>query len=179
MVRVPLTRPIHKSTTGNCARVEAIMRKVLYVVGALAFAAILAGGAGVGMLMQKAWALSQDGRAYVDNVFPAIATAQGQQQLLDRATPELRQTAEPAALSKFFEIFQRLGHVVEYQGATGQAEMSYHTGTGSLISGKYVAKARFEHGDATIEITLQQRDGHWLIQAIHVDTTPIKAPEKA
>lgn len=159
-------------------RVEAIMRKAFYILGALAFMAIIAVGASIGVVLQKCYALNAEAQAYVDNVFPAIASASGEQQLLDRATPELRQSAEPAALDKFFDIFSRLGRVVEYQGAKGQATTSYYTGTGSVVTALYVAKARFEHGDAAIEITLQQRDGHWMINGIHIDTTPISTPQQ-
>lgn len=58
--------------------------------------------------------------------------------------------------------------MVQYDGATGQAVMSYFSGKGSIVSARYVAKVRFEKGEAAFQITLTKRDGRWLINGFYI-----------
>ena len=72
-----------------------------------------------------------------------------------------------------------LGPFVEYEGATGQANMSYMTGSGSTVSASYIAKVKFKDGIATMRILLVKRDGEWMINGFHVDSSPSGGPSLA
>lgn len=145
------------------------MRRFLYILGALSLIVIVANVVSLGVAIFNAGNLDAESKAYVDSAVPAIVANWNEHELLDRATPELRKSITPAALDDLFNRLSHLGAMVEYDGATGQATMSYFTGAGSTVSASYVAKARFQNGTATFEIVLMKRGGHWMIHNFHVD----------
>jgi len=148
------------------------VRKFLYVLGAFTLAVVIAAGVGLGALLYKGHQLDTESKAFVDSAVPAIVTTWSKQQLLDRATPELRETIKPDELNALFDRLSQLGPLVEYQGATGEAAMSYIAGSGGTVSASYDAKARFQNGSATFRIVLMKRDGRWMIHNFHVEPTP-------
>jgi hypothetical protein len=148
------------------------VRKFLYVLGALTLIGILASGVGLGVFFYKGHALDAESKSFVDNAVPAIAATWSKQQFLDRAAPELQARVKPEELNALFERFLQLCPMVEYQGARGEATMSYMAGTGSTVSASYVAKARCQSGSATFRIGLLKRDGRWMIRDFHLDTVP-------
>jgi hypothetical protein len=145
------------------------MRRFLLILGSLTLVAIVVGVVGFGFLAYNGHELDVESRAFIDGAVPAIAAHWSKQELLDRATPELRENAKPEQLQALFETLSRLGRLVEYEGAKGQAGATYMVGSGSTVSGSYVAKATFEGGAATFRIGLLKRDGHWMIHNFHVD----------
>ncbi|MBN9085551.1 MAG: hypothetical protein J0J01_01475 [Reyranella sp.] len=92
--------------------------------------------------------------------------------MLDRAAPELRTKATPEQLALVFDTLAKLGPMVAYEGAKGDATMSYGTGAGAEVSARYVATARFQNGNATFQIVLIKRDGSWTILSFHADPVP-------
>jgi hypothetical protein len=148
------------------------VRKFLYILGALALIAILASGVGLGMVLYKGHALDAESKAFVDSAIPAIAAGWNKQQFLDRAAPELRERVKPEELNALFNHFAPLGPLVEYEGATGEATMSYMTGAGGTVSAFYVAKARCQNGSVALRIRLLKRDGRWMIRDFRVDSVP-------
>lgn len=149
-----------------------MIRKFLYALGALTLIVIVVAGVGLGVLAYKGSVLDAESKDFVDAAVPAIVGSWSKEQLLERATPELRENARPDDLRALFDAFSRLGSLVEYEGAKGDANMSYMTGTGSVVSASYVAKARFQNGDAVFRIVLLKRDGHWMIHNFRVDPAP-------
>jgi hypothetical protein len=145
------------------------MRRFLYILGSLTLVVFVVAIVGFGLVAYKGNELDAESRAFVDSAVPAIAARWSKQELLDRATPELRENAKPARLQMMFEALSRLGRPVEYEGATGQATMTYIAGSGSTVSGSYTAKVKFEGGSAAFKIGLLRRDGHWMIHNFHVD----------
>jgi hypothetical protein len=148
------------------------MRKLLYVLGTLTLAAIGALGIGVVVLVYTGNALDAESKAFVDTAVPAISARWSEQELLDRATPELRKSVKPGELAALFNTFSRLGSLVAYEGATGEATMSYMDGSGGVVSAAYVATAKFQNGRGSFRIGLIKRDGQWLIHNFHVDRAP-------
>ncbi len=148
------------------------MRRFLQIFGLVTLIFIVVAGSGLGVLIYQGRALDAESKSFVDSAVPAIAAKWSEQQLVERATPELIKNAKPAELDAFFGGLSRLGPLVEYQGATGDATMSYFTNTGSIVSASYVAKARFQNGEATFRLILLKRDGRWMIHNFHVDPEP-------
>lgn len=148
------------------------MRKLLCIIGATTLTAIVVAMIGISMLIWKGNGLDAESQAFVDAAVPAITMHWTKEALLDRATPELRATVTSDKITALFENFSRLRALVEYDGAKGQANMTYFTGTGGQISAAYEAKAKYENGMATIRFVLLKRDGRWRIQNFHVDGQP-------
>ena len=153
------------------------MRKFLYIVGASTVVLVVAACIGIAVIVVKGRELDAESKAYVDNAIPAVAAHWRKQDLLDRATPELRRSVTPGQLQALFENFAQLGRLVDYQGAKGDANMAYFTGSGASITASYVAKARFENGNVIFRILLKKQDDHWLIHGFHVDPDP-DAPKR-
>jgi len=147
------------------------VRRFLYIVGAVTLIIFVVAGIGVGVLIYHGNALDAESKAFVDSAVPAIVASRSEEQLLDRATPELRDSAKPEELRSLFDAISQLGPLVEYQGAIGEANMSYVAGFGSSVSASYVAKARCKDGTATIRIALVKRAGRWMINGFHVATS--------
>jgi hypothetical protein len=152
------------------AGIEAVHR-FLHAIGALTLTPILITGVSAGVLVYKGRALDAESKAFVDNVVPAIVSDWDKEQLLNRGTPELRKSVKADELSALFDQLSRLGPLVKYEGATGEATVSYFVGSGGTVSASYVAKALFQNGDATFRVVLRKRDGHWMIHNFHVDAT--------
>jgi hypothetical protein len=158
-------------------RVRALdMRRFLSIFGALMLTAIVAAVIGIGVLLHNSRGLDAESKAFVDSAIPAIAATWSEQQLLERATPELRQIAKPEQLRALFERFAQLGPLVEYEGATGGSRVDYKAGSGSTVSAAYVARARFKNGSATLRLLLVKRDGRWMIHNFNVDPEPGNQP---
>lgn len=145
------------------------MRRFFYwfgVIAAIGIVAIVIGGV---MVAKKGIGLDADAKAYVDSAVVAICANWDQQQLIDRASPELMAAVKPGELPALFEKLSSAGPLSKYEGSNGQATMMVYNGN-SKITAKYVAKALFARGgEGTINISLIQSDGKWRILGFHVD----------
>jgi hypothetical protein len=148
------------------------MRRFLLVLGTLTLIFIVMAVIGAGILFYKGSALDAESKTFVDHAVPVIVTNWDREQLLELASPELQEKVRPDELRAAFSSFSRLGHLVEYIGATGDARMSYDLGSGGIISATYLARARFENGAATIRLILIKRDELWMINYFYVDLAP-------
>lgn len=145
------------------------VRKFLAILGGISAAVLILLAVGIGVVAWNGTALDKDSRSYVDVAVPAIVAHWSPDELLRRATPELRASAKPDQVESLFDRSSfLLGTMVQYDGATGQAVMSYFSGKGSIVSARYVAKVRFEKGEAAFQITLTKRDGRWLINGFYI-----------
>lgn len=145
------------------------MRRLLYILGALTFILVLLGGIGLAVLFYNGNKLDTESKAFVDRVLPAIVISLSSDRLFEYATDELRANASPADLRALFDNLSRLGPLVEYQGATGQSNLSYAVGSGRTISAAYVAQARFENGSSTFRVVLLKRDDRWLFHSFFAE----------
>lgn len=145
------------------------MRKFLMIIGAVSLFVIVVAGAGIGVIAYEGRSLDQESRAYVDIAVPAIAAGWDKRQLLDRSTPEMRAQATPENIRVLFDWVARLGPYVSYDGATGEATMSFNPGPAGVFSALYMARVRFRDGTAAIRIVLTKRDGVWMIAGFHVE----------
>jgi hypothetical protein len=144
------------------------MRRIFYWFGVLAAIAIVAIVIGGVLIAKKGIGLDADAKAYVDSAVVAICSNWDQQQLIDRASPELMAAVKPGELQALFERLSSAGPLSKYEGSSGQASIMVYNGN-SKITAKYVAKALFAHSEGTITISLIQNDGKWRILGFHVD----------
>lgn len=132
----------------------------------------------MGITFYKTYALHSESTAFVDSAVLAISANWRKEELLQRASPELRDSDKPDELNLLFSTLSRFGPLIEYQGATGQVRTTYITGSGDVVTGSYAANARFQNGSTVLRIVVQKRDGRWMIQSFHSDSVPgSKAPQ--
>lgn len=154
------------------------MRKFLYFLGAATLTVLIVAGVGIGVAAYQGHAFDVESKAFVDSAVPAISANWSQEQLLELATPELRESVKPNELTTLFAKLSRLGPLVKYEGSTGNTLMSYTTASGGTVSATYVARAKFRNGNAAFRIVLLKRDGHWMIQNFHVDPALTRRAEQ-
>jgi hypothetical protein len=114
-------------------------------------------------------ALDTESKAFIDAAVPAITTNWSEQQLIDRALPELLQTTQSNDLHVLFHSLSRLGTLTEYNSSMGEALMSYVVGNGQTVQADYLAKAKYRNGEARFRIRIVKKNGAWLILGFHVD----------
>ena len=148
------------------------MRKVLCFVGAATLSLLGLAVIGIGFLVWTGRGLDAESKAYVDTAVPAITAHWNKDALVDRAAPELLAATNADQIAVLFDNFSRLGPLVQYEGAKGDANMSYFLGKGGRVTATYQAKARYQNGEATLRLLLTKRDGEWRIQGFHVDGRP-------
>src|SRR5215469_14307952 len=133
------------------------MKKLLIVLGSIFLAVIVIAAIGIGFVAIRGTALDKESKRYADAAIPAIVTNWSQKELLDRASPEFKQAATSDHRDQFdrlFRWFSGLGQLQKCEPARGQSLMSVTSQEGKTISAQYTSKARFQKGEATIELRL-------------------------
>ncbi|MEJ0046646.1 MAG: hypothetical protein WDN04_11410 [Rhodospirillales bacterium] len=147
------------------------MRGVLVGLGAV-FALLLLGGVGLGVWTFASFEHGeQSAQDYVDAAVPAITARWDVDELTTRAEPALLRGTDSAKLKLLFVWLSTLGPLQDYRGAALQSS-SVQSMTGSLTvsTAHYVAKARYVHGDARIDIVVVRHDAGWHILGFHVNS---------
>lgn len=139
------------------------MKKILIALGGIALALIVVAGAVVGYAIYAGGKLDVSSKAYVDRVVPEIVSAWSAENLRREASAELSQQAAGDQIGAAFRKFSALGNLVAYRGSKGEAKISITPKTGKIVTAKYEATAKFEHGDAVIDVGLVQRDDRWQV----------------
>ena len=109
--------------------------------------------------------LNQESKAYADAAIPAIFTNCSEKELMDRESPELKQSLSQQQLDEIFQRCSSLGHLQKSEPAQGQSMMSAMT---HAIKADYIAKARFDKGEAEIALTLIKHADQWQIAGFFV-----------
>src|SRR5258706_2149975 len=148
------------------------MKKIIYVLGTAALVVLVTVAVGFAILATKGSALDAESKSYIDGAVSAIAKHWSKNDLIERASPELLASLKPDQVAALFGSLSRLGTMTKYEGATGEATMSYIGSTGALVSARYGARAQFENRSAIFRIALMRRDGRWVINSFYVDTVP-------
>jgi uncharacterized RDD family membrane protein YckC/energy-coupling factor transporter ATP-binding protein EcfA2 len=121
-------------------------------------------------MMQQRIALDKESKAYADSAIPAIVSTWSEKELLDRASPEFKQSTEQ------FRSFSSLGPLQKCEPAEGQTTMSFTEQGDRVISGQYTAKATFEKGEASIKLGLIKHGDQWQIQSFNVNSPALVPP---
>jgi len=150
------------------------------MVGGLILVIFLSAAAGVGIVSYRGYALDAESRTFVDSAVTAISSKWSTAQLLDRADPELRARVKPERLRALFDnLANQLGPMTLYQGASGDALLSYDGAAGGVARAAYIARAKFKVGVATFTLLLVKRDGRWMIRGFRVQAVPSAAATRA
>ena len=127
-------------------------------------------------MMEERIALDKESKAYADSAIPAILSTWSEKELLDRASPEFKQSVTTDQLDRLARSFSGLGPLQKCEPAEGQTTMSFTEQGDRVISGQYTAKAIFEKGDATIKLGLIKHGDQWQIRTFDVDSPALVPP---
>jgi hypothetical protein len=137
------------------------MKKILIALGGMALALIVLAGAFVGYTIYVGGDLGASSQVYVDRVVPEIVSTWSAESLKREASTELSQQAAADQIDVAFRKFTALGHLVAYRGSKGYILVTPRPG--KIVTAKYEAGAKFEQGDAVIDVDLVQRGGRWQV----------------
>jgi len=129
---------------------------------------------------QERIALDKESKAYADSAIPAIVSTWSEKELLDRASPEFKQSVTTDQLDTIdqldrlfrFRWFSDLGSLQKCEPAQGQTAFT----DGGTLVGHYTAKATFEKGEASIKLELIKHGDQWQIQSFYVDSPALVPP---
>jgi uncharacterized RDD family membrane protein YckC/energy-coupling factor transporter ATP-binding protein EcfA2 len=126
--------------------------------------------------MEERIALDKESKAYADSAIPAIVSTWSEKELLDRASPEFKQSVTTDQLGRKFRSFSGLGPLQKCEPAEGQTTMSFTEQGDRVISAQYTAKATFDKGEASIKLGLIKHGDQWQIQSFDVDSPALVPP---
>src|SRR5262249_40136959 len=95
-----------------------------------------------------------------------------EKELLERASPEFKQSAPQQKLDELFHKLSNLGRLRKCESAQGRAGMSDQAG--KQVEAEYLANATFDKGKAVIDLALIKHGDQWQILGFFV-----KPPEGA
>lgn len=139
------------------------MKRIFTVLGVVFVLIVVVAGAFIGYAAYSGTRLDHSSKAFVDTSLPAIAAVWSPDELLRRASPELKQVADahPQQLRQLFKKFSALGRLEHYDGSKGESNMLYDATRGKRITAAYTANAVFEHPRAQFAVRLIRHAGQW------------------
>ena len=146
------------------------MNKMLKVLGAVFLAILVGVVAFIGYAAYSGSKLDVSSKTYVDQVVPIIVSTWSPEEVLKRASPQFRQAVNDEQLKELLLKLSKLGHLDKYEGSKGDSNVSFTTQAGKVVSATYVANAKFENGDAQINIRIIQLGGQWQLLSFYVNS---------
>ena len=148
------------------------MNKSLVIGGVLFLVLLTLIGSVVGYFVYNGSGLDASSKAYVDENIPLIVSSWSKEELLKRSSPKLIELVNknPNQLDQLFKKLSTLGAMTHYEGSKGQAYFFVNYPQGKSISAKYTANAKFEHGEAEIQVQMVQESDQWQIINFHVNS---------
>jgi len=145
------------------------MKTVFVALGVVFLILIVAVGGFVGYSAYVGTQLDASSKAYVDASVPAIVSQWSKDELIKRASPQLRASATDQQIDGLFtSLAQQLGSFQSYDGSKGDSNVSYTTQNGKVTTASYTANATFQNGKVDIQVKLIQINGAWLFLGFHV-----------
>jgi len=90
------------------------------------------------------------------------------EELWRRASPRFRESTKREDLGALLDAARSaLGPLTEYGGARGEAMMSV-SNLSTVVSANYVAKGRFQNGDAEFRISMIKVGPTWMIEGFQI-----------
>ena len=146
------------------------MRTYSTGLGILSLALFLVAGVAVISIAAKHNGLDAEGRQFVQAAIPAIFSEWNEQELLRRASAELRAAVREAQLYRLFGgMSGKFGKLKHCGPMRGKANIAVEP-EGLVISGEYVAATMFASGEAEIGLSLVKRQGEWRITSFRLDS---------
>jgi hypothetical protein len=146
------------------------MKNVLVIIGMFAVGLFACLAVLVGIFIFFGSKYDASSKAYVDANVPPIVSNWSVSELETRESEQFRNATTDDKLKALFVIFNRLGPMKSYDGATGDANMVLFSGTGFQVTARYLVNATFQNGNAQIQVALIQEQGEWRILGFRVNS---------
>ena len=146
------------------------MQRILIVMGIVFLSILIIIILMVFFVLTGGRRLDMQSKKYMDSANISIISAWNMQELIKRASPELKAATSDADLEKIFNLFRKLGGLKKYNGCEGGTNVSLSTQHGKIITAEYVAKAEFDNGSATITVKLIKHANNWQILGFNIDS---------
>jgi hypothetical protein len=146
------------------------VRRLLYRLGVAAGVIFCLGGVAFGYVAYLGSQLDRESKAYVDEAVVDIVQHWDKDAFVRRASPQLLQAIKPEELDSFFQFYSSLGTLVDYQGSNGSSTIAALVRGRGTVAVRYVARAKFQEGDADIQVTAVKVGGDWKLQGFRVDS---------
>jgi hypothetical protein len=152
-----------------------MIKKIFVALGALIAVGVIVVGILVFVASRKSSEITAEVTPYVDDAVVAITSSWNPNELVQRFTPELHESAKFEDVEALFSAADAaLGPLVTYHGAEMQTwKSSASVGGGSQTMVVYLAQARFERGDASFTITLIRLHERWMIHGFQINSSAL------
>ncbi len=131
------------------------MRKLIIILNAIAMVILFRGPAATAA--EKDSPLEKETQQFVEQTVVAVARRWNEQEIWDRAAPELGQRESPDQIKSDLVVARtNLGPFVNYLWADGKV-----SDDGVTASAVYITRAKFEDGDAVFNLNLVKHGGSW------------------
>lgn len=144
------------------------MKQFFIILGVVFLIIVVLGAIGIIVIALRGNALDKQSKAYADDAIPAIVDGWKERELLERASPEFKKAVTQQQIDQLFQRFAGLGRLQKCEPAHGQSVMSATTQSGNTIKAEYTAKAKFERGEATIQLDLVKHGDQWQVLGFFV-----------
>ena len=163
---MPPRPPVRSANTK--LHIRKLLTNFLVFMGAVFLLLIFIWAAALGYGAYIRNVLTPSSKEYVDKSILAITPTWSQDELIKRASWQMREVTSKGQLDQIFADCARLGAFKHYDGANGEVEVSVSEKDGQLITAPYIAKVSFQNGTAEIEIKLIRNNNSWEILGFHV-----------
>lgn len=148
------------------------MRKLIIILNAIAVAVLFR--APTAMAGDSNSPAQKETQRFVEQTVLAITRSWNEQELWDRAAPELGQRESPDQIKNDLLVARtNLGAFVKYLWADGKV-----SDDGVTAAAVYIARGKFEGGDAVFDINLIKHGGNWRVSFFRVQLERSCPPEQ-
>ena len=153
------------------------MRKLFFWFGLFAAVVTFVAVMGFGYLVYKGTSLDRESKSYASVAVVAITSHWNSSELLDRASPNLRNSVTTGQISSMFDWFSVLGPLTKTQECQGSSSVVAFLGKPSSTLAQYTCKELYQQGAATVAIALVKIGDVWMVNGFHVNS-PVLATHK-
>jgi|GEM_PF-1769170 len=155
------------------------MKKFFTIVCVIALFLIVSCSIFVGFASHEGKKLDSESQQFVDNVVPKILRNWDFSELKKYYDTDEFKKLKEDEISKFFAWSNdKLGKMLAYQGSKGGSNVAYFNGK-KTFTAKYLVKAKFEKGEADIQILLSNANNEWKILGFYVNSPAYMNDAKA
>ncbi len=127
---------------------------IVLIIGSMIWA-----GVSLGPLIKEA-------TAFTDEAVPAIAAKWDREELIKRASPELKANLTREDLDNVYTVFASFGPLVKYNGSTCMVSAMMTTQSGRTMTASCLATAKCQNADIQVRLALTKQHDAWAIGGI-------------
>jgi hypothetical protein len=143
-------------------------KRIVRRAGVAILAVILGSLIGYGLSASR---LDRSSKVYAERSVTQILNAWSDQELLKRASEQFRDAVDPAELHAGFDV---LSHRLGTTQSCSEARGALREEEGRPVMARYDLSCRFDHGVATVRISLIRAGSDWQILGFTIDSPSLR-----